>query len=176
VFYEPTSGSFWKTDLPVLSWTHLELQEGTRSAVFCRASDDGTAPTRVIYEYDPDGVDDDDTGAEAYAGTDIFAWLYTAWLPFGTAREQRRVRRLWAAAQGEGDWTIQQFADWDSTTAVANSGAATQTGTDPSSYLEGYVMPDCHSVQVYIDVDAGPARLFGIAMDTQPRRKRYHSG
>jgi hypothetical protein len=178
VFYEPVTASFWKTDLPVLSWTHLELQEGTRSAVFCRApADDSDTPLRLIYEYDPDGVNGDDGGSDNYGSNAIFAWFYTAWLPFGTAREQRRIRRVWAAVQGAAHWTVQQFGDWDSTTAAANSGAAVRTVTgSQSQYIEGYVQADCHSLQLYLDVDAAPARLFGLSIDTQPRRKRYHSG
>jgi hypothetical protein len=177
VFYEPTTGSFWKTDLPVLSWTHLELQEGTRSAIFARApATSGETPARYIYEYDPEDVTDDDLGHEDDETTeDIFAWLYTAWLPFGTVREQRRIRRVWAAIQGIGNWTLQQFGDWDSTTAVGNAAAATQTGSATSKYIEGKVQPDCHAIQLYLDVDEAPARVFGLAVDTQPRRRRYHT-
>jgi hypothetical protein len=49
-------------------------------------------------------------------------------------------------------------------------------GTSGASYIEGYVQPDCHAIQVYLDGDAADAAVLGISIDTEPRRKRYHSG
>lgn len=176
VFYDPATGSFWPTDLPVLSWTHLELQEGHRTGVFCRApATEADTPRKLLYEYE--AADTDDDGGAANSPVDIEAFLYTAWLPFGTAREQRRIRRLWAAVQGVASWTIKQFGDWDNSSAAANSAGAQQTvSATTSTYIEGYVQPDCHAVQVYVATDAAPSRVFGLSLDTQPRRKRYHSG
>ncbi|HXJ65011.1 MAG TPA: hypothetical protein VNN79_14745 [Actinomycetota bacterium] len=165
VFYDPATQSFWKTDLPVLAFSRHETENLGKRTVFADSHESLT-----IYEYDP--IDDDFTDD----GTDIGWWMYTAWLPFGTAREQRRIRRLWAAVRGDCDFTIQQYADWDLNTAVGNAAAATQSGSATAGYIEGYTQPDCHAIQVYLDGDAADAVVLGISIDTEPRRKRYHSG
>jgi hypothetical protein len=166
VFYDPETESFWKTDLPVLAWSRHETENQAKSVVFASSSE-----SAAVFEYDPAGaatVDDD--------GVDIFWWMYTAWLPFGTAREQRRIRRVWAAVRGAVTYTLQQFGDWDNAVPAANAASAGQTvaGTE-ATYIEGYVQPDCHAIQVYLDGDAAEAAVLGISLDTQPRRKRYHS-
>lgn len=164
VFYDPVTQSFWKTDLPVLAWSRHETENQAKQCVF--ASSD---TSKTVWAYDP--ADDDFTDNS----TPIGWWMYTAWLPFGTLREQRRIRRVWAAVRGAVNYTLQQFGDWDSDTAVGNAAATTQLGTAQASYIEGKVQPDCHAIQLYLDGDAAEAVVLGLSIDTEPRRRRYHS-
>ncbi len=134
----------------------------------------------IVYQYDhisstSGGLNVDDTGA-AVAATANIAWsARTAWWPFGTLREQRRVRRIWAIVKGAVNQVVTLVArrDWvESDVTTTNRTLAVAT----SVHIEGAVMADSHAVSFSISGTNAPSVLQGIAVDTQPRRARYHTG
>jgi hypothetical protein len=173
LFYDPETESFWKTDLPVLDWQGYR-DDGVQKAVFCRAptSTSDTA-TDLVYQYAKSNAGDaDDSGAAAYAAVNIAWYLRTAWLPFGTHREQRRIRRIWAVVKGAMTYTVTQYRDWASSSVAST--ARVVAGSD-TVHIEGVVQADSHAVSLRLSSDRAPASVYGYAVDTQRRRKRYHA-
>lgn len=112
----------------------------------------------------------DDQRAAGYVS---IPWLArTAWMTFGTIREERRIRRLWSLLRGTdivaGLRTFTNFKGGDSSTYKASVSA-----DQPVIYHEGQLPEDCYSVQVEVEGDSAPAALLGVALDTQPRRVRF---
>jgi len=175
--YSPKTQAFYRTDLPALA-VATARHKGVRKFFF-------SAPTTyslrdLVYQYDHvsavdgSGFETDDTGVDTYAGTSAIAWYATsAWLPFGTAPEQRRIRRTWAIVKGVMTHTIKTYRDW-STTEVSSEARAV-TSTFPT-HIEGEWVPDARAIQLRISSTKSPAALYGFAVDTQPRRVRYHTG
>ena len=171
VFYDPATSSFWKTNLPVLHAKNFR-DKGVEKLAFARSPASATDDRSIPYIFDMStaaGVDD--TGAAVAAYTPITWHLQTGFLAFSTKREQRRVRRTWWVVKGAVNFTIKVFKDWatSATTMAARAGAAT------TSHIEGTVVPDSHSVSMYLSGDEAPASILGYAIDTQPRRDRYHA-
>lgn len=166
VAYHPETGSFWKTDLPVLETTKVG-KDGTQHIYFSTPASYGLD---ILYKY---GGTTDDTGAATAATANIDWSLTTAWWPFGLAREQRRVRRTWALVKGAMTYSLKVYRNY-----VNNSGSIDTSrvisGTH-AQYVEGSWVPDAHAVLVELSSDRAAATVHGIAVQTEPRRIRYHS-
>ncbi len=174
LFYDPVTQSFWKTTVPVLDWATFNVK-GIARSIFCRApSSTSDSPLDLLYEFDHStAADTDDTGAATYATAAIPWSLRTAWLPFGTHRQERRIRRLWCVVKGNINYTITQYRNWLTSSAVATNRAPAVATT---VHIEGAWMADCHSMSIKVDGDAAPASFYGYGVDTEPRRARYHTG
>jgi hypothetical protein len=96
----------------------------------------------------------------------------TAWWTFGLERHQRRIRRTWALVKGSTTYTLGVSRDYDSSNET--DVARVRTDSFPG-YIEGVWVPDAHAIQFYLDGVAAPAAVHGIAVETEPRRKRYHT-
>lgn len=169
--YDPKTGSFWRTNLPVLC-AHVFRIEGVSRLVFGAPSTYGSSYD-TVYEYDHASASDtDDDGAET-RGTTAISWLArTAWWNFSTFRQDRRIRRVWASVKGALTYTITAYRNW------SDSAAETETRVVSSStpqHIEGETMADSHAVSFKLSGASAPASLLGIAVDTEPRRTRYHT-
>lgn len=173
--YDPRRQAFFKTNLPVLA-VSTARDEGIPHFYFS-APESYNSNALLVYEYDhEDATVDlfnvDDTGDGTQAFQDI-PWLArTAWWPFGVARQQRRIRRVWAVVKGVMTFTIDAFRDWAESSA-AESTARAVSSTNPI-HIEGEWFADSHAVQFKVSGTKAPAALYGIAVDTQRRRERYH--
>lgn len=168
--YDPRTASFWKTDLPVTQ-AAISSRNSTSILFFCAPA---TYSTRdLVYQYakSNDG-DQDDTGVDAYAGADIAWYVRTSWWPFGVMREQRRIRRLWAVVKGSMTYTLVAYRDWVDTAVKTTTRVV--AGSTPT-HIEGETFADSHAVSFKLSGTERPAAVYGVAVDTQYRRKRYHS-
>jgi len=172
--YDPRYQSWWKTNLPVLAARHARADN--KNILYFSAPGTYAAGTSddLLYTYDhPSAADVDDTGANAYASAPITWFLRTSWWAFGLLREQRRIRRTWAVVKGALTYTFTRYRDWsDSDTSTV--GTRVVAGSSPV-HIEGSTFPDSHAVSFKLSGAAAPAAVMGIAVDTQPRRHRYHT-
>ena len=166
VAYHPETGSWYKTTLPVLDVTKM-AKDGKQDLYF---STPLTYGLDIVYKATGN---QDDTGVATQAYADIPWYMTTAWWPFGLAREERRIRRVWALVKGAATYTIASYRNFDGST-VASTEARVVSGSNPS-YIEGETIPDCHSVAFKLSAPDAPSTVHGIAVHTQPRRKRYHT-
>lgn len=169
--YDPYAQGFWYLDLPVLSMVTYR-DDGVSKLAFGASPDYSTRD--LVYQYDHASAGDaDDTGLDAYASTDVAWSLTTAWLGFGTAREERRIRRVWASLKATAQSvTVTLSRNWAGGTTV---GSVTRTSTGSAQYMDGVKMPDSWAIRVKLSGTKLKAAIYGIAIDTQPRRRRYHS-
>jgi hypothetical protein len=65
------------------------------------------------------------------------------------------------------DW----FRDWNDDDTGGVSRAVTE---EYPVHIEGEWFADSHAVCFELSGDAGPVTVHGIAVETQPRRDRYH--
>lgn len=172
LFYDPVTQSFWKTDLPVLDWQGY-VDDGVHKAAFCRAPEsDSDSPLDLVYVYDKANADDtDDTGEADYAAQDIPWYLSPAWLPFGTVRAERRIRRLWWVVKGAMTMSITQYRNWQSSAEVD----VDRTAPAVAGHIEGLWMADSHVIRTGLEGPEAPAKIYGYGVDTEPRRLRYHT-
>lgn len=173
IAYDPDTASFWKTNLPVED-AAVYRHEGVNKLAFGAPITYGSTRS-LVYQYDhPTANNQDDTGLDVYAGTGI-AWnARMSWWPFGTVRQQRRIRRVWALVRG---WAGLQFtikARRDYSETVVKSTNRTPNVADPV-YIEGEWFADSHAVNFELSASSAPATVLGIGVDTQPRRDRYHN-
>jgi hypothetical protein len=174
IFYDPTTQSYWKTSLPVLFWAERSDDLVARMGIFARAPEStSSVPTNLVYVYDHASAgDQDDDGNTTTPGVANIAWsLTTAWLPFGTSRAERRIRRIWWVVKGAISMTITQYRNWGSSAAATT----VRTATAAAGHIEGAWMPDSHSMQMKLSAASAPAQVYGYAVDTEPRRERYHT-
>ena len=176
--YEPGKASFWYTDLPILGM-NIARVEGEDRLFFSAPSGAEGGPSGglrgpFLYEYAPETGDymdvDDDGDEDAQGELDIAWYARTAWMPFGVLREQRRIRRTWAVVRGEQDFTLTPYVDWDETAQTV----VTAAGAEYASHIEGNWVKDCHAISFQLAGDEAPAAVLAFAIDTEPRRKRYH--
>ncbi|MGH7462427.1 MAG: hypothetical protein ACREMA_15555, partial [Longimicrobiales bacterium] len=169
--YDPRRAAFYKTDLPVL---HAEQARhfGVSHAYFSAVPEYGGVAQDLVHEYGHASASNaDDTAADVYA-TQAIPWnLRTTWWPFGLLREQRRVRRVWAVVKGALTYTLNAYRDWSDTSVKTT--ARVVSGSTPV-HIEGEVFADSHAVSFKLEGASAPASVYGIAVDTQPRRARYH--
>jgi hypothetical protein len=131
----------------------------------------------LILQYDHENANDqDDTCEPVYAAEDIGWFARTAWFPFGAKREERRIRKIWALVRGTTTFLMKGFRNYEGTERFTTS--TTSVSDDVGHYIEGEVgdMPDSYSVSLRVEGDSAPAALHAIAIKTQPRRERFHSG
>lgn len=172
--YDPKRQSFYKTNLPVLCGSRAR-HEGIPKLYF--SAPDSYSTRDLVYVYDHDdstvgGFDTDDTGLDTYASTDIAWHARTAWWPFGLLRQQRRIRRVWAVVKGIMTHTITAYRDWDTSGSVAATATAV-SDADPQ-HIEGEWFADSHAVSFKVSSTKAPAAFYGVAVQTQRRRERYH--
>ena len=169
--YDPSRAAFYKTDLPALvvqSARHFGVQQLYFAAPPSYGGGD------LVYVYDhADAADQDDTGAAAYAAQDIPWSMRTAWWPFGLLREQRRIRRTWAVVKGALTYTLKAFSDWNNSTEEVDVDRVV-AGTN-ATHIEGKWFKDSHAVAFELSGTEAPATVYGIAVDTEFRRERYHN-
>lgn len=173
--YDPKRAAFYKLDLPVLA-ACTARHKGVRKFFF--SAPDTYSLRDLVYQYDhvdavSSGFYNDDTGVDTYAAQDIPWHARSAWLPFGVIPEQRRIRRTWALVKGVMTHTIKTYRDWASTEISTEDRAVTNT---VATHIEGEWVPDARSIQLRVSSTKSPAALYGFAVDTQPRRIRYHTG
>lgn len=174
LFYDPETQSFWPTDLPAVDFFQYTDHAGRHVDNFVwspAAADDD--PPFALLEYSGEYEVDDENGS---LEDNIFWYLRTAWLPFGTAHNERRIRKTWAVVKGGANdqFTLEGYREWNSDTlGFQTTRTVTTTYTQ---HIEGLWMPDSHAIQLYIDGDNPHRnRLFGYAVHTEPRRQRYHA-
>jgi hypothetical protein len=168
LFYDTERQAFWKTDLPVSHTLRTQMAFEPEQLIFSTAADYGGV---LVYRY---GGSTDDGGLDYETEEPIRWYMRTNWWPFGLLRTQRRIRRTWAVVKGLGQYTLSVFTDWDHD--VPKNVLATQVDTEYSTHVEGRVVPDCHSIQFQLEGESSdPVTIHGLAVDTEPRRIRYHS-
>lgn len=152
--YDPRSKTFWRLNLPVLA-AQTARSEGTQHVYFAKPT--GTAVQ--LYSTNKDGNSE-------------IAWsMSTAWWPFGVHHQERRVRRVWAVVKGAMTYTLLQYRNWTRASAVATS-TAVVAATTPT-YIEGKWQEDSHAIALKLSSTKAPAVVYGMAVDTEPRRVRY---
>jgi hypothetical protein len=166
VVYDPASQSLWKLDLSVNA---AAISRKDRLDELFLA---GVSPNGHVLQYNhPDAENLDDNGDALSTTSPINFLMRTGWLSFGIGREDRRIRRIWAALRATSkDITMKAFRQWNETIAWE---LTQNTGPGPVGHVEGRVMPDSHSVSFQI-AGTAPASILGIALHTQTRHKRYH--
>lgn len=174
VFYDPQTGSAWPTNLPILDGARFRLDGVDRYAF--TAPPEYTSET-LVYEFDaesPNVPDKDDDGAAGSAGMVDIEWrLQSAWLNFGLMHEERRIRRVWFTVSGDLLFTIGVASDWES--SAASTKDVQSDGSDSAEFIEGEYTKDSHAISMYLSGPEAPAKVFGYAVHTQPRRRRYHA-
>jgi hypothetical protein len=171
IAYHPESGSFWRTNLPVLCARPFRI-DGVSRLAFGAPSTYATGRD-LVYEYGHASASDtDDDGADT-VGTTAISWLArTAWWNFSTFRQDRRIRRVWAVVKGALTYTIDAYRNWSD--SVAETQTRVVSGSTPT-HIEGEWMADSHAVNFKVSGASAPATLIGIAVDTEHRRTRYHA-
>lgn len=170
--FDPTTQSLWKQDIHV---GDAAINRKDRlDELFIASALPGGA---LIMQYDhPNAADQDDLGGaldiNGNPATANIAWkVRTGWLSFGTGREDRRVRRLWAIFRASAkDITWKAYRQWRE---LATWTLTQTTGAGPVEHIEGRVMPDSHSLSFEFSGIA-PTSFVGLALHTEARRKAYH--
>lgn len=173
VAYHPETASFWYTNLPVRDVTK-SFQNKTEQLFFCTDPNYGDG-SLLVQQYDhATAADTDDSGNETAGTASEIAWhVRTGWWPFGLLREQRRIRRVWAVVKGVAQtFTLVAYRDWVESAAETTTLASTTT---TPQHMEGEWFADSHAVSFKLSGTKGAAVVYGIAVDTEPRRHRYHS-
>ena len=186
--YDPRTGSFWLTDLPILDMA-VGTTKGTEKLFFSTAITGAAGQTPTLFKYvdDPGNevfTDDDWEALDGSADTDDIAFVYrSAWFQFGTTRNERRIRRVWALLGGEAasQVTIRMYKNFvDAASSYVTTVTRTLTGqaTRQAEYVEGAVGPSGHvsyaeGVKVSGNANA-IVSLHGFGMDTEVVRTRYH--
>ena len=164
--YHPESGSFWRTTLPVLDTTKV-AKDGRQHLYFSTPAAYGLD---IVYKHTGN---QDDTGAATQAMTDIPWTVTTSWWPFGLARQDRRIRRIWALVKGAATYTLSVYRNFDETAAAENE--ARVVSATHTTFIEGEWVADCHAIQMKLSAPDAPSTVHGIAVQTEPRRMRYHT-
>lgn len=154
--YDVGGQSFWKTNLPAQA-AHMARAEGIPALYFAAPS------STEIRKY---GTNKDG------ASTEIAWTLRTTWWPFGVLRQERRIRRVWAVVKGVMTFTLSAFREWDESTAVTATRVV--AGSNPT-HIEGKWLADTRAIQLVLSSTKAPARVYGLAVHTEPRRIRYHN-
>lgn len=169
--YEPKTGGIFKTNMPVCAMTTHRV--GGVPKLWFAPCDGYGAYNDYLMQYDStNGANHDDTAADTVVTADIAWQATTAWWPFGLRRQQRRIRRVWALVKGSLTATLTWYRDWD--TSLTGSNARAISSTTVADHIEGSWFADSHAVSFKVSGTEAPATLYGIAVDTEPRRDRYH--
>jgi hypothetical protein len=169
--YEVATGSFWKTNLPVLDIARYRDEGMSKLAFVPPKGYLETASDPQVYRYG--AVDDDHDGTIAGAQTPIVWRARMAWWSFSTLRQQRRIRKVWALIKVVAQTvTIKGRKDYDDTTVKTT---ARVVSTAVPQHIEGEWFADSHAVSFEVSGTNAPAEVLGFAVETQPRRNRYHA-
>jgi hypothetical protein len=151
----------------------LTQRDGGKTRLYFALADD--TARALIYEYDKsDAGGADDTGASSYASAAIAWSARFAWHPFGAIREERRIRRVYALIKGAlgASGTLKQYRNFDDADVVTKSISPT---TARAVYFEGKTMQDSFAVGLELVGTGGDVAVLAHAIESQPRRVRYHS-
>ncbi len=175
--YDPATedGSWWKLDLPVLA-AATGASNRARRLWFSTPKRTGNA-TIFAYTDDPGdlGYTDDDPLGGASTLTTAIPWHYkTAWLQWGLAHRNRRIRRTWALVKSAVSVTLTGYEDF----LTSSSWARTDTveGSQGTTHFEGKTLG--HPVTSFAlkisgtAATGGPA-IIGYGVDTEPIRRRF---
>jgi hypothetical protein len=175
--YDPRFSSWWVTDLPAISGKTIRV-DGKPWMVF--GPDPSHTGSRFLMRYDDpnstsSGEDFDDDGSTG--PRDPIEWtVRTSWWPFSVLRSQRRIRRVWALLRAKSQTvTLDAYADYNGPTGPVTTKSATVASQNVPTYFEGKWQPDCHALSLALSGESAPAAVTGLAVETQPRRMRYHT-
>ena len=133
----------------------------------------------MVFQYDHPDVRHqpfDDRGGATYEN-DVIAWgVRTTWLPFGTARQERRIRRMWALVRGLVNVVLSGFRNYKDSEPQFSVEVYPQDPNLPVTYFEGRTMEASHSVSFSIEGLGGPVSILGVAADTEHVRTRFARG
>lgn len=182
IVYDPRTESFWELDLPILDMTIGEAK-GVQRMFFSTAITGAASqvPTLFKYKDDPGNeayTDDDWDGSNASAETNAIAWNYrTSWMQFGTTRNERRIRRVWALVKGAAASSVIVRVWKNFGTAYTTTATRTLTGTAQGEFVEGAVAnTDAYAVGVRVSGSSSAlTTVHGFGVDTEPRRTRFHT-
>jgi hypothetical protein len=175
--YDPAveQGSWWKLDLPVLAAVVGASNRASR-LFFATAKRSGKA-TLFQYADDPGDLvytDDDPLGGDTPL-TDAIPWHYkTAWLQWGLAHRNRRIRRTWALAKSAVSVTLAGYQNFESSSQWTRTD--TVESGQGSTHFEGKTLG--HPVSAFAlkvsgtAATGGPA-IIGYGVDTEPIRRRF---
>lgn len=171
--YEPRSGGIYKTNLPVGAMQVARHNGVTR--LYFSAPDGYGTNNDYVFQYDhASAADTDDTAVDTYAGTAITWFGTTAWWTFGVHRAERRIRRTWAVVKGAVAYTLRHYRNWNDSDTGSTS---TTLAVSYPAHVEGDYFADAHAVSFKLSGTTAPATVYGISVETQPRRfRRYHTG
>lgn len=170
LLYEPGTKTFWKVNLEMSS--AITQREDGKTRLYFALADDARA---LVYEYDKsDAADADDDGGAAYGATPMTWSARFAWHPFGAVREERRIRRIWALIKGAAgvSGSLKAYRNYQDTAEFTKAIAPT---TARATYFEGQGMKDSFAVNIELAGTGGGVAVLAHAIETQPRRVRYHS-
>jgi hypothetical protein len=175
--YDPTTESWWKLDLPVLSFTKGAKNRAMRLYFSAPLRGGGAVPALFEYGDDPGNLvftDEDPNALSAGTTTDAIPWRWkTAWMQWGITQQDRRIRRTWALVKTAVSVTVDGYRNFLSSSAF-NVTRSADTGN--TSFIEGKRMADAHAVALKVSGTAatGGPSVIGFGVDTQPRRTRFH--
>lgn len=167
--YHPETKSFWKTNIPMLAGVTYN-DAGVTKFAFSSPPTYGDGKSYVMLYRTQDT---DDNAVLSQTNVPI-AWnVRFSWWPFGTLREQRRIRKVWALVRGAAQTvTLKARRDY-SDTVVKTTNRVLATSVYPQ-YIEGEWFADSHAVNFEVSGTAAPAAVFGASVKTESRRARYH--
>jgi hypothetical protein len=173
--YDPLTESWWKLALPILAATTGAADRAERMW-FSTPRRSGNA---TIFQYADDPGDlvytDDDPLGGATPLTTAIPWRYrTGWVQFGSARNERRIRRAWALVKTAVTVTIKGYRNFNTTNVYSVSRSASADGT---SHVEGKTLGRAvraTALEVSGTAATGGPAIVGFGMDTEPIRTRFH--
>lgn len=122
-------------------------------------------------------TDTDDNGSATYEATPVPWRLRTAWFPFSAgAREERRIRRIWAQIRGGDEVSLRSFVNYQPADADEPV-VVTPDKESNVTFVEGLVgnIPAATSVGFEV-AGEGPAAVLSVSTDTEViRRHRFGS-
>jgi hypothetical protein len=174
--YHPETGSFYKTDLPVRDVAVYRWEARTKLAFagspFYGELDNGAGADPKVFSYDKATTSDSD--GNITPGSQDIAWrVRFGWWSFSTLRAQRRIRRVWSLVKAATQ-SVTLIARKDYSDSTVKTTVRTSNGT--VQHLEGEWFADSHAVNFQLSGTKAPAVVHGMAVHTQPRRMRYHTG
>jgi hypothetical protein len=182
--YHPSTESFWKLDIPILDMAVGEKGRAQRMWFSTAITLAGSTQTPTIFEYKDDPgnetyTDDDWAGGSSTLTSDIaYSWR-SSWFRFGTTRQERRLRRLWALVTGEAahSMTIIAYRNFAISTLTTVARTLTGQATQEAEYVEGKVGQTkagyAFGVKLSGSANAQLA-IHGVGLDTEPIRTRFH--
>lgn len=169
--YDPQRGSFFPTDYPMLDIATGRVSESER-LWFTPAVPPAAAYEPSVYYLTPGTYTDPTDLDPVTSTTKTIPWSMQApWMSFGSTHNDRRIRRTFALIETALDVSIAQYRNYGTSATVTT--ARTASGT--TGHYEGAWIPDSKSVSVAL-AGVAPAKVYGIGVDTEPRRTRYHRG